>query len=126
MNRPLRHLLRQLGGATLLTCAVVAAAAQTQTPSAKGADKGADKGAEGPRPSMPMARWGSDFTPGWSLMSEQERLAHREHMRSMNDYGECRSFHEKHHEQMMSRAKERRAKVPMMPMSDPCAGLKPR
>lgn len=118
MNR----LFRQLGSAMLLTCAVMAAAAQTQSPQ----DKGAAKGVETPEASMPMARWGSDFTPGWSLMTEQERMAHRERMRSMNDYGECRSFHEQHHEQMMARAKERRAKAPPKPMRDPCAGLKPR
>lgn len=122
----MKRLLLQLGGATLLICAAAGAAAQAPSPNANGAAKGSAKAEDPPRAKVPMARWGSDFTPGWSLMTEQERLAHRERMRGMNDYGECRSFHEQHHEQMMARAKERRSKMPPKPLHDPCVGLKPR
>lgn len=85
--------------------------------------------AKSPEPaasSPPIARWGSDTTPGWSMMTEQERVAHRDRMRSMSNVEECRNFHEKHHEQMMARAKERGAKPPAKPLRDPCLGLKPR
>lgn len=70
------------------------------------------------------ARWGSDYTPGWALMTEQERDEHRERMRSMKTYEECKTYQEQHHEQMAARAKERDGKAPPQPQRDACSGLK--
>ena len=80
----------------------------------------------GPRTGAPRgaARWGADYTPGWALMSEQERAEHRERMRSMKTYEECTAYQQQHHEQMAARAKERGGRGPASPRRDACAGLK--
>jgi len=70
------------------------------------------------------AAWGSDVTPGWALMTEQERKEHRDRMRGMTNFEECKTFHAQHHEQMQSRAKEMGKKMPAMPRRDACEGLK--
>lgn len=71
------------------------------------------------------ARWGADNTPGWALMTPQERDEHRERMRSMKTYEECKAYQEQHHERMADRAKERGGKPPAQPRRDACSGLKP-
>ena len=73
----------------------------------------------------PGARWGSDYTPGWSLMTEQERIEHQQRVRSMTGYGNCKAYMEQHHQQMAGRAKESGAQMPAQPRNDPCTGLKP-
>ena len=71
-----------------------------------------------------MARWGSGVTPGWALMTQQERDAHRDRMRSMKSYEECKAYQDQHHEQMAARAKERGGKALPQPRRDACAGLR--
>lgn len=78
----------------------------------------------GPGGGRGAARWGSDYTPGWSLMTQQERNEHRERMRSMKSYEECKAYQERHHEQMAARAKERGGKALAQPRRDACGGLK--
>lgn len=70
------------------------------------------------------ARWGSDFTPGWSLMNPQERKDHQDRMRAMKTYDECKTYRDQHHEQMAARAKERGGKALAQPRRDACSGLK--
>ncbi len=70
------------------------------------------------------ARWGSDYTPGWSLMTQTERNEHRDRLRSMTSYPECQAYVAQHHEQMAARANERNQSVPK-PRRDACAALKP-
>lgn len=78
----------------------------------------------GPGGGHGTARWGSDYTPGWALMTQQERNEHRERMRSMKTYEECKTYQEQHHEQMAARAKERGGKALAQPRRDACGGLK--
>lgn len=78
----------------------------------------------GPGGGRGAARWGSDVTPGWTLMTQQERNEHRERMRSMKTYDECKTYQEQHHEQMAARAKERGGKALAQPRRDACGGLK--
>ena len=78
----------------------------------------------GPGGGRGAARWGSDYTPGWSLMTQQERNEHRERMRSMKTYEECKTYQEQHHEQMAARAKDRDGKTLAQPRRDACSGLK--
>jgi len=78
----------------------------------------------GPGGGRGAARYGSDYTPGWTLMSEQERNEHRDRMRSMKTYEECKSYQDQHHEQMAARAKERGGKALAMPRRDACGSLK--
>lgn len=78
----------------------------------------------GPSGGRGAARWGSDYTPGWALMTAQERNEHRERMRSMTTYEECKAYQEQHHEQMAARAKERGGKALAQPRRDACSRLK--
>ena len=114
---------------------VAAVAALAQPGSGKGPGSGAmaaGQAASAPGPGMGMGpggkqgagRWGSDFTPGWSMMTPQERDAHREKMRSMATHDECKAYQEQHHAQMAARAKERGGKALGQPRRDACAGLK--
>jgi hypothetical protein len=70
------------------------------------------------------ARWGSEATPGWTLMSQQERNEHRDRMRSMKTYEACKAYQDQHHQQMATRAKERGGKALAPPRRDACSGLK--
>jgi hypothetical protein len=71
------------------------------------------------------ARAGMDYTPGWSLMTRKEREEHRQRMRSMQTYEECKTYMDQHHEQMVARAKEKGGKALRQPRRDACVGLKP-
>lgn len=73
----------------------------------------------------PSAQSGTDFTPGWSLMTRAERNEHRVHMRSMKTYEECKAYLDEHHEQMAARAKEKGGKALSKPRRDACAVVKP-
>ena len=70
------------------------------------------------------ARAGADYTPGWGLMTPQERDEHRTQMRAAKTYEECTALRDKHHEQMTARAKERGVTMPAQPRRDACQGLK--
>ena len=115
--------------------AVSMGAAMAQPDSGKGPGGGAGQMGAGPAASAPgmgmgqgggrgAARYGSDYTPGWTLMSEQERNEHRDRMRSMKTYEECKSYQDQHHEQMAARAKERGGKALAQPRRDACGSLK--
>jgi hypothetical protein len=71
-----------------------------------------------------VARWGSDDTPGWSMMTEQERKEHQDRMRAMKTYEECKAYADQHREQMNARAKERGGQAMAQARRDPCSGLK--
>lgn len=117
--------------------AVSVGAAMAQPGSGKGPGAGTGPMGAGPAASAPgmgkgmgpgggrgAARSGSDYTPGWALMSQQERNDHRDRMRSMKSYEECKSSQDQHHEQMAARAKERGGKALAMPRRDACGSLK--
>lgn len=125
--------LRTIVLATLM--AVSMGAAMAQPGSGKGPGAGTGTMGAGPTASAPgmgmgpdggqgAARYGSDYTPGWTLMSEQERNEHRDRMRSMKTYEECKSYQDQHHEQMAARAKERGGKALAQPRRDACGSLK--
>jgi hypothetical protein len=68
---------------------------------------------------------GPDYSPGWSLMTPDERSQHQAKMRSMTNYDECKSYMAQQHEQMAARAKAQGDQLPAQPRRDGCAGLKP-
>jgi hypothetical protein len=78
----------------------------------------------GPGNGRGAVRWGSDFTPGWASMTPQERNEHRDRMRAMKTYEECKAYQDQHHEQMAARAKERGGQALAQPRRDACSGLK--
>jgi hypothetical protein len=129
--------LRMMVLASLM--AVSTGAAMAQPGSGRGPGAGTGPMGAGPAASAPgmgmgmgmgpgggrgAARYGSDYTPGWALMSQQERNDHRDRMRSMKSYEECRSYQDQHHEQMAARAKERGGKALAQPRRDACGSLK--
>jgi hypothetical protein len=68
-------------------------------------------------------RVGPDGTPGWSMMTPQEREQHRKEMQAAKTPEECSALMEKHHQQMVERAKERGVAMPGQPRRGECAGM---
>jgi len=87
---------------------------------------GPGPGASAPRggPGHMGGRAGMRYTPGWSMMTPQERSEHQAKMRSMTNADECKAYMEQHHQQMVARAKDKGLKMPEQPRRDACAGLK--
>ena len=123
----------------MVACALALASGVVlaQTASTPGAGPGKGMPGAGPPASAPGmgmgpgaghgkgARWGSDYTPGWSMMTEAERQAHQDRMRSMTTQSECKAYLEQHREQMAARAKDRGGKALGQPRHDAC-GMLPR
>jgi hypothetical protein len=66
-----------------------------------------------------------DNTPGWSLMSAEERVAHRDQMLAAKTYEECKAAQMEHHNAMEARAKEKGAKL-RGPGQNACDRMKAR
>jgi hypothetical protein len=125
-------------GATVLLAALTAPCVAQPGPPASGPGMGMDRCAAGaasaadgncpagPRgPHHRMARGpGRADTPGWSLMSAEERRAHADKMRSMKDYESCKAYLDQHHEGMKTRATQLGQPQPPQPRRDACAPLK--
>jgi hypothetical protein len=116
--------------ALIALCTGVAAAQGGPGPQASGPGASAPRtgpgGGLGPGGGMMRggSRWGADYTPGWAMMTPQERDQHREQMRSAKTYEECTALRDKHHELMAARAKERGINMPAQPRRDACQGYK--
>lgn len=113
----------------ILSATLLVAAATVPAQPGPGAGASAPRG--GPGGMGPMGghgrmggRWGSDFTPGWSMMTPAERQEHQARMKSMATYDECKAYMDQHHQQMVDRAKEKHRSAPAQPRHDACAGLK--
>lgn len=63
-------------------------------------------------------------TPGWSLMTPEERRAHWDRIRSAATPEECERYMEEHHQQMVERAKARGETLPPRPRPGPCVAMK--
>ena len=64
-------------------------------------------------------------TAGWGLMTQEERTAHREKMRSVKTYDECKLLQTAHHAQMTVRAKDKGVTLPE-PRANACDRMKAR
>ncbi|WIM06400.1 MAG: hypothetical protein OHM77_03685 [Candidatus Nitricoxidivorans perseverans] len=87
----------------LLTAALTAATAFAQMGSGPG-------GGMGPGGKGRLA-WNQDYTPGWTLMSPEERSAWQAQMREVKTYEECKATQESHRSVMEERAKEKGVKL---------------
>lgn len=84
---------------------------------------GAGPGAPGPRGNM--MRFNRNNTPGWSLMTPDERTAHRDKMLSFKTVAECENYREAHRKLMEQRAREQGK--PFAPgRGDPCRAMQRR
>lgn len=63
-------------------------------------------------------------TPGWSMMSPEEREAHRSRMHSAMSPEECDGYLAGHHKRMMDRAKERNLPPPTPPRQESCRAMR--
>lgn len=73
----------------------------------------------------PMAGYGSEYTPGWSMMTPAERDKHRQQMQSVTTAAECQQARDEHHKLMAERAKERGVANMPGPRRDACAAFTP-
>mgnify|MGYP003341723228 FL=1 len=64
-------------------------------------------------------------TPGWALMTPQERTEHQAKMRSMKTRDECNAYMVEHKVQIATRAAERNVQL-RTPRRDPCATMFPQ
>ena len=70
-------------------------------------------------------RFNQDNTPGWSLMSREERSAYRVKMRAAKSYEECKAAYDEHRQLMETRAKEQ-GKTLRQAARDACERMKAR
>ncbi len=70
-------------------------------------------------------QFNKENTPGWSLMTPEERAAHREKMLAAKSYEECKAAQEEHHRQMEARAREKGQTLPA-PRVNACERMKAR
>lgn len=120
---------------SVLAVAVLAAAAAVAQPG-PGAGPGASApqgrmgmgpgpGASAPRGGMRQGpRFGADVTPGWAMMTPEERAAHQKAMSEAKTYDDCAALRDQHHQQMVDRAKDKGQTLPAQRRRDVCAGLK--
>ena len=70
-------------------------------------------------------RFNQGNTPGWNLMTPEERNAHHDKMMAAKTYEECKAAQEEHHKQMEARAKEKGQTLPA-PRQNACDRMKAR
>ena len=71
----------------------------------------------------PAAAADENTTPGWTMMTPEERQAHRARMQSATSHGECMRLMDEHRQRMLERATERGVPPPAMAQRDMCAGM---
>lgn len=127
-TQPAWHLLQACGLLALTACFANAQTTPKTTPTvapqAQTASSTASSPERGSRKHNPTGRAGRYFTPGWSLMSAEERKEHQEHMNNIKSEDECKSYLEQHHEKMATRAKEKDGKILAKPWRDACGAFK--
>jgi hypothetical protein len=111
--------------ATALLCFAIGAAQAQNAASSPSTGMGPRSGmGMGPGGGMQGRRMGPDNTPGWSLMSSEERRARHDKMMGMTDHADCTAYMAQHQTQMVERAKAQGRSMPTMPRQDACAPLK--
>jgi hypothetical protein len=83
----------------LLGCAALSINAVAQTPPTTPSPRQGNMMGEGMKHGGMMhhgMKFGSNNTPGWSMMSRAEHKEHRNKMHSMKTYDECKAYHDKH------------------------------
>jgi hypothetical protein len=83
----------------------------------------------GPGPGMgpgKVPRFNEQTTPGWAMMTPEERKAHQERMLAFKDPAACKAYMEEHHKLMESRAKEKGKKLAFKGPGPGCDYLKPK
>lgn len=109
-------LFKSLAIATSLAGALSASAwAQSAPAAAPGMGAGGMRG----------MRFGQNNTPGWTLMTPQERTEHQAKMRAVKTYDECKLLQAEQHADMQARAKEKGVTL-NTPRQNGCDNMKAR
>ena len=66
----------------------------------------------GPGPGGGRFAIGANNTPGWSLMTPEERATHQQKMWSFKTFDDCKAFQAEHHALMTTRAQEQGKTLP--------------
>lgn len=69
--------------------------------------------------------WNQDYTPGWTLMTPQERTDWAVKMGEVKTYDECKAAQDEHHKLMEARAAEKGVKL-TAPRQNGCDVMKAR
>ncbi|MBV5299682.1 MAG: hypothetical protein JZU64_16530 [Rhodoferax sp.] len=120
-------LFKSLAIATSLAGALSASAwAQSAPAAAPGIGAGNAGGQMGPGAGgMRGMRFGQNNTPGWTLMTTQERTEHQAKMRAVKTYDECKLLQAEQHAAMQARAKEKGVTL-NTPRQNGCDNMKVR
>lgn len=89
--------------------------------SGPGPGAGMGPGARG----MRNMRFDKVNTPGWTLMTAQERVANQNKMREVKTYEECKMMQAEQHQMMQTRAKEKGVTL-NAPRQNACENMKAR
>lgn len=109
---------------TAVLAAALSASVLAQVGPGAGAGMGGGMGA-GPGAGMRGMRFDKTNTPGWALMTAEERAAQQAQMRSVKTYEECNALRDKQHLAMQERAKEKGVTL-MAPRQNACDRMKAR
>jgi len=82
-------------------------------------------GGMGPGGKGMQYRFNKDNTPGWSLMTPEERTAHHDKMMAARTYEDCKAAQAEQHRQMEERAKAQGKTLPG-PRQNACDKMKAR
>jgi hypothetical protein len=69
------------------------------------------------------ANWGKSFTPGWSMMTKEERKALTAKLRKVTTYNDCKAAVDEAAQKAAERAKSKGMAEPAKPKRDGCAAL---
>lgn len=115
--------LKNIALATLLGAAFTTVAVAQVGP---GPGMGTGPGMQGTGPgAMRGMRFDKTNTPGWTLMTAQERAANQAKMRAVKTYEECKLVQTEHHAAMEARAKEKGVTL-LTPRQNACDRMKAR
>jgi hypothetical protein len=108
-----------------LLAALLAAPAFAQPGSGMGGMGGMGPGMGGMGPGKGRMAFNQGNTPGWSLMTAEERTAHQQKMWSFKTFDECKAYQAEHHTAMTAKAKEQGKTLPA-PRANACDRMKAR
>lgn len=112
--------------ATTLAAALSASVLAQSAPAAPGMGMGPGAGQMGPGAGgMRGMRFDKTNTPGWTLMTAEERTANQTKMRAVKSYDECKVVQAEQHAAMQARAKEKGVTL-NAPRQNACDRMKAR
>ena len=79
-------------------------------------------GSPGSKPPV-EANWGKRFTPGWDMMTKEERKEVTAKLRKVTTYNDCKAVVDEAAQKIAERAKAKGMAEPAKPKRDGCAAL---